>query len=193
MNELDVTRRGFLLQSAALAGASWARLVLPALAGLSEAAFAASEENQAFVVLTAAEAKEFEAIAARIIPTTDTPGAREAGVVHFFDQTFASFNAPMLGPARGMLQQFGGALEGDEPFSALSEEDQDAFLETQQNTPFFGMVRFLTLCGFFGMSKYGGNRDGVGWELVGMTPHTHSYQSPFGYYDAEYLKENPNG
>lgn len=193
MNELDVTRRGFLLQSATLASASWAKLVLPALAGLSQAACSAREQAQEFVVLTPEEAKEFAAIAARIIPTTDTPGAREAGVVHFFDQTFASFNAPMLAPARGMLQQFAGALEGGKPFSALAEADQDAFLETQQNTPFFGMVRFLTLCGFFGMSKYGGNRDGVGWDLVGMTPLTHAYQSPFGYYDAEYLKENPNG
>ena len=193
MNELDVTRRGFLLNSATLAGASWAKLVLPALAGLSQAACTAKEQEQAFVVLTPDEAREFEAIAARILPTTDTPGAREAGVIHFFDQTFASFNAPMLAPARGMLQQFAGALGGEAPFSALPESDQDAFLETQQNTPFFGMVRFLTLCGFFGMEKYGGNRDGVGWSLVGMTPHTHAYQSPFGYYDAEYLKENPNG
>ena len=193
MNEFDAARRGFLKQSTALAGASWAGLVLPALAGLSRAACAASEENRDFVVLTAAEAREFEAIAARIIPTTDTPGAREAGVVHFFDQTFASFNAPMLNPARGGLQQFSAALEGDVPFSELPESEQDAFLESQQSTPFFGMLQFMTLCGFFGMSKYGGNRDGVGWELVGMTPHTHVYQSPFGYYDAEYLKENPNG
>lgn len=193
MEHINETRRGFLLQSAALAGTAWGRVLLPSLAGLSQAAWAANAEDRAFTVLEDAEAREFEAIVARIIPTTDTPGAREAGVIHFFDQTFATFNAPFLTPARGGLQQFAAGLDGEVPFSELSAEEQDAYLETQEQTPFFGMMRFLTVCGFFGLSEYGGNRDGIGWQLVGMTPHTHAYQSPFGYYDAEYLKENPNG
>lgn len=192
MKDIDQARRGFLKGTAALAGSGWAKIVFPSLAGLSVAAHRAIADDRSFVVLTVDEAEEFEAIAERILPATDTPGAKDVGVVHFFDQTFASFNAPMLMPARGGLGQFLGGIEGGS-FAELSAADQDAYLETQQATPFFGMVRFLTLCGYFGLSEYGGNRDGAGWELVGMTPHTHAYQSPFGYYDAEYLKENPNG
>ena len=192
MKDVDQGRRGFLLGSAAVAGSRWATLVLPSLAGLSVAASRAFADAQSFSVLTADEAAEFEAIAERILPATDTPGAKDVGVVHFFDQTFGSFNAPMLMPARGGLGQFLQGIDGGS-FAALTAADQDAYLETQEATPFFGMLRFLTLCGYFGMSKYGGNRDGAGWELVGMTPNTHAYQSPFGYYDAEYLKENPNG
>jgi len=39
-----------------------------------------------FQVLTAAQAKDVEAIAAQIVPSDELPGAREAGVVYFIDQ-----------------------------------------------------------------------------------------------------------
>ncbi len=198
MNDSDLSRRLFLQQGAALASTSWARLVLPSLATLSQAACSARDESPAdvevvFSTLGAEEAVELEAIVARILPATDTPGAREAGVIHFLDQTFATFNAPMLNPARGGLKQFQSGIANGAAFSTLTEAEQDAYLETQQDTPFFGMIRFLTLCGFFGMSKYGGNKDDIGWKLMGADPNVHVYTSPFGFYDAEYLKENPNG
>jgi len=192
MTDTDVSRRLFLKQSAALGASNWAKIVLPSLAALSQAACGAKEEQAQFKVLTADEGRELEAITARILPTTDTPGAREAGVVYFFDTTFGTFNAPMLSPVRGMLQQFQRGIEGGVPFSSLSEDDQDAYLATQEQTPFFGMVKFLTMCGFFGMSKYGGNRDNIGWDLLGVNLETHVYTSPFGFYDAEYLKEHPD-
>ena len=44
-------------------------------------------------------------------------------------------------------------------------------------------MRFMTLCGFFGMSSYGGNRDNVGWELLGFDGHRGAWQPPFGHYD----------
>ncbi|MDH5345643.1 MAG: gluconate 2-dehydrogenase subunit 3 family protein, partial [Gammaproteobacteria bacterium] len=141
--------------------------------------------------LDEAEAAEFEAIAARIIPTTDTPGSREAGVIHFFDQSFGTFNAPMLPMLQSGLEALQAGIEDGRKFSELSEPEQDALLEASQDTPFFQVIRVMTFAGFFGMSEYGGNKGGVGWKLLGMDPHTHSYTSPFGYYDAEYLKENP--
>ena len=192
MNDTDASRRLFLQSTTALAGSRWAALVLPSLAALSEAAWGANENDAAFTTLSDDEARELEAIAARILPTTDTPGAREAGVVHFFDQTFGTFNAPMLQPIRGMLAQFQGGIEGGKPFSELTEDAQDDYLASQQETPFFGMARFLTLCGFFGMSKYGGNKDDVGWKLLDFDANVHFHQSPFGYYDAEYLEEHPD-
>ena len=101
MNSQDLTRRFFLKQSAGVAGATWARAALPGLAALSQAACTAKEEQAPFGILQADEAVELEAILARIIPTTDTPGAREAGVIHFFDQSFGTFNAPMLSCCSG--------------------------------------------------------------------------------------------
>lgn len=193
MTHYDSSRRDFLQQSMTVAGASWAKVILPGLAAISQAACTAKENQAPFTNLGDAEAVEFEAIVARILPTTDTPGAREAGVIYFFDQTFGSFNAPMLDVARGGLAKLQSGIDGDIKFSILTDEQVDAHLGAIEQTPFFGLMRFMTLCGFFGMSKYGGNRDGIGWKLVGMEPGMRAYQSPFGYYDAEYLEEHPDG
>ena len=190
MNRHELTRRMFLQQSAGTAGAAWARAVLPGMAAIAQAACTAREQQQPFTILSDEEALEFEAIAARIIPTTDTPGAREAGVIYFIDQSFGSFNAPMLPVLRGGLDELQSGIDGGRKFSELSEADQDAVLEANQETPFFFMIRLMTFSGFFGLSAYGGNKDGIGWKLLGMDPGTHAYQSPFGHYDAEYLKEN---
>jgi hypothetical protein len=38
------------------------------------------------------------------------------------------------------------------------------------------------------MSSYGGNKDNVGWKLLGLDGLHHGYQPPFGYYDAEYME-----
>ncbi len=193
MNQYAPSRRDFLQQSAALASTSWARLVLPSIAALSQAACSAKEDKAPFTILGDAEAVEFEAIAARIIPTTDTPGAREAGVIYFFDQTLGTFNKPMAPMLRGGLEEFQAGIEGGKKFSTMSDAEQDAYLEANQDSPFFGVMRLMTFSGFFGMRKYGGNKDGTGWQLLGMDPNVHAYEAPFGYYDAEYMKEHPNG
>jgi gluconate 2-dehydrogenase gamma chain len=190
MNSNAITRRLFLEQSAGVAGTAWARAVLPGLAAISQAACTAKEEKAPFTILQDAEAIEFEAMAARIIPTTDTPGAREAGVIYFFDQSFGTFNAPMLPMLRGGLEQLQAGIADGRKFSELGEDEQDGLLEENQATPFFQMIRMMTFAGFFGLSDYGGNKDGVGWKLLGMDPAQHAHTSPFGYYDAEYLKEN---
>ena len=190
MNRNELTRRLFLQQSAGTADAAWARAVLPGIAAIAQAACTAKEKQQPFTMLADEEAVEFEAIAARIIPTTDTPGAREAGVIYFIDQSFGTFNAPMLPMLRGGLENLQFGIEAGRKFSELSDEKQDAVLEANQNTPFFFMIRMMTFSGFFGLSEYGGNKDGIGWELLGMDSHAHSYQAPFGYYDAAYMKEN---
>ncbi|MGI9263242.1 MAG: gluconate 2-dehydrogenase subunit 3 family protein [Woeseiaceae bacterium] len=192
MEHKAISRRLFLEQSAGVAGTAWVRAVIPSLAAISQAACTAKEEKAPFTILNEAEALEFEAIAARIIPTTDTPGATEAGVIYFFDQSFGTFNAPMLPMLRGGLEELQSGIADGKKFSELTADDQDATLEQAQNTPFFQIFRIMTFAGFFGLSEYGGNKDGVGWELLGMNPHEHAYSSPFGYYDAEYLEENPD-
>jgi gluconate 2-dehydrogenase gamma chain len=46
---------------------------------------------------------------------------------------------------------------------------------------FFLMV--IGILGFLSNPEYGGNRDKVGWKLIGFED-TFAYEPPFGYYDA---------
>jgi gluconate 2-dehydrogenase gamma chain len=192
MNPASISRRVFLRQSSGVAGAAWLKAVVPSMAAIAQAACTAKEEQQPFTILEPAESREFAAIAARIIPTTDTPGASEAGVIYFLDQSFGTFNAPMLPMLRGGLAELQSGISDGKLFSALDENAQDALLEAQQQTPFFQVLRIMTFAGYFGLSEYGGNKDGVGWKLLGMNPTAHAHTAPFGYYDAEYRKENPD-
>jgi gluconate 2-dehydrogenase gamma chain len=188
----SLSRRRFLAGSGSVAALPLLRAGLPGLAALSASACNARDKAAAFEVLSVPEARELEAIAARILPTTDTPGAREAGVIWFMDKSFGSIMKEQLGMARDGLAAFQSAIAeafpGAQRFSDLDEKDQDSYLKTQEETGFFNFVRFLTLQGFFGMSSYGGNKDNVGWELLGLDGLHHGYQSPFGYYDAEYME-----
>lgn len=190
----NLSRRNFLQGSAA--GASLARVGWPAVLAAAQAACSAREESAAFTTLTPAEAREIEAFAARILPTTDTPGAREAGVVYFFDNILGSHMSAMLPGLRGTLQAFQAGIAerfpGAEAFSDLDEADQDAWIAENEQAPFFGMARMLTIMGFFAMSKYGGNKDNVGWDLIDFEPHG-AAQPPFGYYAARYIEEHGDG
>ena len=103
MNQDQLTRRLFLQGSGSLAGSTMFRAAVPGIFALAQAACTARDEGMSFEVLSDAEAAAFEAIAARIIPTTDTPGAREAGVIHFMDKAFASFMQEDLDDARRTL------------------------------------------------------------------------------------------
>jgi gluconate 2-dehydrogenase gamma chain len=187
-----VSRRTFLAGSSVLAGASLARTGLPALLAVAQTACTARDEGAAFETLSDAEARELEAIAARILPATDTPGAREAGVVYFFDRSFGSIMQEQLAFARQGLTDFNAGIPAAFPgaglFSDLDAADQDRYLGAREDTGFFGFMRFMTLAGFFGMSSYGGNRDHVGWQLLGIDPRQHAWQPPFGHYDAEYMR-----
>ena len=82
---MTLTRRDFLLQSALYGGTLFVTLNVPRPHAL--AAAAASDKP---VVLTPDQWKLVEAIAARIIPSDDEPGATEAGVVNFVDKALAN-------------------------------------------------------------------------------------------------------
>lgn len=191
-----LTRRLFLQGSGTLLGTAMMRAGVPAFIAASQAACSAKEKAATFRSMTSDEAREFIAIAARIFPTTDTPGATEAGAVYFFDEAFSSFYADKIEPVRQMLAGFQDGIAdqypGAEVFSDLGEADQDAYLKSVERTPFFNEMRFMTLAGVFGMSMYGGNRDNVGWKLVGMDGPPHAWAYPFGDYDAEYTEGADN-
>ena len=193
----ELTRRTFLQGSGTWVGSTLMRAGVPAFTAVSQAACSARDEGAAFENITDAEARELLAIASRILPTTDTPGAREAGVIWFFDKTYGSVFADYLAGDRNMLAEFqagvAAAYPGARLFSDLDESDQDSYLTSRQDTEFFESMRFRTLAGVFGMNSWGGNQNDVGWKLVGMDGPPHAWSYPFGYYDAEYMKEQQNG
>jgi len=92
--------------------------------------------------------------------------------------------APTL---RQGLEEFQQTVSSSYPphtrLSELSFEQQTQALKAAEETPLFGMLHFMTLCGMFSLPSYDGNRDDTGWKLIGFD-HRHAWQPPFGYYDA---------
>jgi gluconate 2-dehydrogenase gamma chain len=152
------------------------------------------------------QAKEIDAIIARIIPTDDMPGAREAGAVYFIDRALTTFASDDQNAYREGLLQLQARIQevfpGVQKFSAATPEQQDEILRSfDQNTQagrrrafsagagqnFFETLRVHTIIAFLidPDSDSGGNRDGVGWKVIGRD-RAHMFQPPFGYYDKDY-------
>lgn len=212
----EFSRRKFLSQGLSGISAAWFSSHWPAL--LSAAAHARQAAKAGlppkFEFLTPEEAAEIDAIAARIIPTTDTPGAHEAGVVYFIDRALATFFSQNQKAIReGLPELQARAREifpGVEKFSLATPEQQDEVLESldeQQSASrprrslrsrpaaqsFFETLRVATIAGFLidPESDKRGNRDAVGWKAIGRDP-SHMFQPPFGYYDKDYPGWQPN-
>ena len=153
---------------------------------IAHAAHQVTQAQPTLSVLTREQAAEIEAFASRIIPTDDTPGAREAGVVYFIDRsltTFAKDQLPAITAGLTKLSKDVGAkFRGQTRLSALTPAQQDEVLRSIEQTPFFGLMRFATLAGMFSLPTHGGNKDFVGWKLVGQQQGM-EFKAPFGWYD----------
>jgi gluconate 2-dehydrogenase gamma chain len=213
--ENNLSRRGFLSQGLTGISAVWISAHWPAmLSAASHARQAAKSSSPAkFEYFSAEQAVEIDAIAARIIPTTDTPGAHEAGVVFFIDRaliTFAKDNQKKYAEGLPALQVRAHEMFPDvNKFSAATPEQQDQILESLEAQSggagrrpfrpsagaqsFFETLRVHTISGFLidPDSDKRGNRDGVGWKVIGRD-NEHMFQPPFGYYDKDYPGWQPN-
>ena len=202
------SRRRFLFHSASCVSATWVVTHWPAALAAAQHAHnsAQSAAPPTFEFFTPDLAKEVDAVAGRIIPTDQTPGAREAGVVYFIDRalaTFASGDRKLY--TEGMAEMQARASEmfpGVEKFSAATAGQQDEILRSLDKGPsspdrpfrprplaqnFFETLRQHTIAGFLidPDSDRRGNRGGVGWQLIGRE-REHMFQPPFGYYDKDY-------
>jgi len=139
--------------------------------------------------LTAAEAATVDALIAQVIPTDDTPGAREMGVLNFIDHALAGFLAPLATGFRSGLAEFDASCSAAHPgvagFAMLPAGQQVQWLHEVEHTPFFVSLQQLTVLGALTMPAYGGNRNGLGWQLIGFED-MHAFVPPFGYYDRDY-------
>src|SRR5277367_569478 len=167
---VDTSRRQFLTQGLAGVSAAWVSAHWPALVSAAEHAHsqAKSATPEKFEFFTPEQAAEVDAVSARIIPTTDTPGAHEAGVVFFIDRalvTFAKDNQKLYSDGLHDLQARAHELfPAVNKFSAVTPEQQDQILESfdpqsshQARRPFIGApgaqsffetIRVHTISGF---------------------------------------------
>jgi gluconate 2-dehydrogenase gamma chain len=185
------SRREFLSSAAAAFGSVWLAANLPALQAAGRyAAGMSGRPRHEFEFLTPEEAADFEAISALIIPTDDTPGAREAGVVHFADRVLApnSLLAHLGQPFRASVAELNTGVShfvgGTTRFALIPLDLQEAALRSVEHLPGFALAHMLTVMGMFCNPSYGGNQGKVGWALLGFED-TYVYQPPFGYYDRE--------
>ncbi|MEZ5490915.1 MAG: gluconate 2-dehydrogenase subunit 3 family protein [Gammaproteobacteria bacterium] len=189
MNEQALSRRAFLKSATENAKNSLLVLTIPSLLAAGKEAQAAMESARPFSALSAWEAREYAAIAARIIPTDETPGATEAGVIYFIDNILSSSRAEVLPTMREGLAELLTTCKtifGSATFYTLTAEQQDSLLRGIEQTAFFNTMRYLTVAGTFASPAYGGNRDQIGWQLIGFEDR-HVWQAPYGHYDAEYM------
>lgn len=210
----DLSRRDFLTRAGSAVSAAWVSTHWPALVAAAEHAHQAAKSGQpqAFQFFSPEEAVEIEAISARIIPSADTPGAREAGVIYFIDRALVTFATDQQKTFREGLPQLQARVRELFPtvqkFSAATAEQQDQVLQTFDSSDrsggrmyrssgngatFFEQIRVATIVGFLvdPESDRGGNRDGVGWKVIGRE-RDHMFQPPFGYYDKDYAGWQPN-
>jgi len=209
MNGPSTGRREFLMQAGGSVGLAWLSTQWPAVVAAAEHAHQAinSKTPVKFQVLTPAQAKDVEAIAAQIIPTDELPGAREAGVVYFIDQALKTFAADTLPTyQKGLaelnataskkypgVRQFADASaeQQHEMVQALSEEAESANVPARRRpqaaggADFFQTIWQHTIFGFLVDPSGGGDRDYAGWKVIGRDP-AHSFAAPFGFYDKDY-------
>jgi len=185
------SRRSFLLSTGGWLTSAWLGTHWSAIAAAAHHAeeLAAAPTPAGFQFFSPGEAADVGAIAAQIVPSGTTPGAREAHAVYFTDRALSTFFAGWASDYRAGLMEFQSKFHAANPsaasFAAASSDEQIAFLKTVDHTPFFETERTLTLLGMFTSPKYGGNYQGSGWKLMGFEDR-HIFAPPFGYYDAEY-------
>jgi len=147
------SRRQALFGATLTFAAIWTTLSLPS------AATAQTTLSWSPKVLTQAQAQVLEVAVELIMPATDTPGAREAGVARFIDRAMGNFYDP--GQVKTMrdgldrMQTDAQAAYGTS-FTALDERRQielltryDAEATRLPLTHFFALIRQATTVGFF--------------------------------------------
>ncbi|HYC51885.1 MAG TPA: gluconate 2-dehydrogenase subunit 3 family protein [Gemmatimonadaceae bacterium] len=185
----ELSRRGFLAATGGAIASSWLFADPAALVAAGEHAARAARAIPPlpFEYLTPGDAAEIEAAAAQIIPSDESPGAREARVVYFIDKSLATW-------AKDQRKGFADAVaelrkraraSGARTFAALTDAQQHAViaaLEQDKHVAFF-TIRGATLAGMLSNPEYGGNFNKAGWKLIGFSDQF-SWAPPFGWYDA---------
>lgn len=130
------------------------------------------------LTFTAPEFAIVSAAAERILPRDEDPGALDANVPNYIDRMLQSLDLSQ------MKEDFIGGLAAldrraqarfQSGFANATAAQQDDLLAEFKNSEqgsgearFYEVLITLTLEGFLGDPSYGGNKDYVGWALVGF-------------------------
>ncbi len=187
----EVSRRQFLIQTSAGISSAWLAANWPGILAAQEHAHRAAQSSPpaGFEFFLPAQAAEVEAVATQIIPTDETPGAREARVIYFIDRALKTFDREKQKVyAEGLVElqtKLRELFPGTAKFSEAGAEQQIAVLNAIEKSEFFEAVRTHTVMGFLADPERGGNSDQAGWKLIGFDSQ-HVFEPPFGYYDRDY-------
>jgi hypothetical protein len=152
-----VSRREALKRAAAVLGIAIAPSLLSnVLRAQSSTALRRYLDEDQFATITA--------LAERILPRTDTPGALDVGVPAFIDLMYGEyFSADEKQRLVGALAAFDAAATSahGKGFAQLTGEQQDAQLlaaaESSSDRPHFVRIRELTIVGYFTSEVVGRN------------------------------------
>ena len=168
LSRREAIRRAALLYGVVVSS-EWLAAAEPAFAEASTSAKAAAGEQTgpaAAQRLTPAQAAIAGAVADRILPRTDTPGAADVGVPAFIARLYGEFMTP---GERQMLTEGLNAVDGaarsahGRGFIILPPNQQDALLRTiaraEEGKPqgFFRLIRSATILGYFTSEQVGRN------------------------------------
>lgn len=122
-------------------------------------------------VFSDGEAQTIDALLGWIIPSDDTPGAREAGVIHYIDRQLAGFYREHLPKYREGVAA-ADRLAGGSFAAASPDRQRDAFQQLQrgETRAFFDLLVTHAMQGFYGNPRHGGNRDFASWRMLGIPP-----------------------
>jgi gluconate 2-dehydrogenase gamma chain len=190
MHQGEIARRQFLRLSANAVTGVWLAAAMGELASGAVLSCAPAEHAGTWQAFTDAQAAVIDAMAALIIPTDDTPGAREAGVVHFIDRSLVTFARDQRSlfekGLADLKQRVDAAHPGVDSFAKLDATQQTALMHDLESSKseFFSAMLAATMAGMLGNPEYGGNRDKIGWKMIGFDDRYY-WQAPFGYYDRD--------
>jgi gluconate 2-dehydrogenase gamma chain len=146
----------------------------------------------AFMFFNENEARTVGAIAERVFPGDPSGGgAREAAVIVYIDRALAGYGKNLHRLYRrglGELDQYTSSHYTGRDFVQLTDTEQDEVLGQMEKWgesvmsdgkesrsakeallgEFFGAVRLHTIEGMFCDPMYGGNRNAIGWKLIGF-------------------------
>lgn len=125
------------------------------------------------IVLTATEWATLAAVVDRLFPKTDaTPGGAETGAHIYIDRTLSTAYTDQIPDYRTGLAAIETSVDGG--FSAAGPDTQDATLSDIEagkgkDVPngFFDTLLGHTRQGMFCDPVYGGNREFMGWDMIG--------------------------
>jgi len=170
-----IHRLAFLGGGVVLIGPACKRDSSPASSSASPDASATASPNRTF---TDSEFAILSAACERIIPRDEDPGAIDAHVPQYIDlmlqtkemrKAKVEFVPGLLALNRRSRRRFG------KDFVEITDAQRDEVLGQFKDSPsgsaeahFFELLIVFTLEGLLGDPSYGGNKDRVGWALVGF-------------------------